>query len=143
MFCSRCGKKLSNDAKFCDNCGNLINNGDFYNKGNNIPAISEEQRHATSLCYLSFGILLLGIMIIRSFNEVYHLTFQEQFFLGVIFYLIGLAVIITTKVKYPNYKKVTILLIVYILIAVLLILALIFIMAFINSCIDECNGIVQ
>ena len=144
MFCSKCGKKLGSDARFCDNCGNSINNGNINSSSdNNKPIVSEEERHAISLCFLSYGILFLGITFIKGYNKIYSLTFQEQFFLSVIFYIIGLVVVITTKIKYPKYKKVNILLIVYILIAVLLIIALIVLMSFINSCIDSCQGLAR
>lgn len=32
MYCSKCGKKLNDDAKFCDNCGCQVDNNQDYQK---------------------------------------------------------------------------------------------------------------
>ena len=32
MFCSNCGKKLNDDAKFCDACGTKVSKNDESNK---------------------------------------------------------------------------------------------------------------
>ena len=34
MYCSKCGKELNNDAKFCDGCGEKIDNKDVKTEGN-------------------------------------------------------------------------------------------------------------
>lgn len=47
MYCPNCGKKLADDALFCDECGTKIVRGDSLS---NIPPKEVQKRGASSSC---------------------------------------------------------------------------------------------
>ena len=110
MFCSKCGKEINDNVKFCPNCGNTIGGSITSNTINN-PNISTNEifitgyRCAEDTAYYAFtyflplAILLLGIWI-----------WQYTGF-GVVLALVGfilafvIRIIIKRSIKYDSFTK--------------------------------------
>ena len=74
MFCSKCGKEINDNVKFCPNCGNAIGQQDssstIINSNNSTNEIfiqgyrcAEDTPYYAFTYFLPLAILLLGIWI--------------------------------------------------------------------------------
>jgi len=62
MFCSKCGKEIKEDSKFCPNCGSNINNFSVQNEANKKADVIYPQP-TEALVLDVIGILVLGFTI--------------------------------------------------------------------------------
>ena len=53
MFCSFCGKEVDNNANYCNNCGNKLNNS-------NQPIRQSYSNTKNSLCHTGFILSIIG-----------------------------------------------------------------------------------
>lgn len=60
MFCSKCGKELTDDIKFCPECGHPVNNNQDENLSEDIKnSINETQKKKPSGCLIAIIILFI------------------------------------------------------------------------------------
>lgn len=132
MFCINCGKEIKEKDKLCPNCGKVA-------KESNQTNLDEGK--AINHCYIALGLALAPIGIggllsklLQKFDVV------TAFFIYVILYVIGLVIVINSKVKNPNSKKINKLMIAYIIIGVLVIIGVALLIGLLKSCASCSNA---
>ena len=63
MFCKKCGKKIEDNAKFCDECGTA----QFSDKRRSLETSLEKKVKLTRNVKICFVILLIGILLKQIF----------------------------------------------------------------------------
>lgn len=90
MYCSNCGKQCNEGAKFCEQCGNPIN-----------QITSQQQNTQTKEATATSNMLTL-IAFFLFFPAPFLCRQIGLSVLNGLFYLVGLTLLIYTRVKYPN-----------------------------------------
>lgn len=57
MYCTKCGKKINKDEKFCSSCGNLVQNQNIQLNVNNYKNINYKQREIIAIITIIISIL--------------------------------------------------------------------------------------
>lgn len=83
MFCQYCGKEISNDTKFCPNCGQAVNgnnsNGYYQNtnsNNNSFQAVKSEENAAIGILAIVFSVI--GGWIGLVFSIIGLCIYKEQ-----------------------------------------------------------------
>ena len=103
MYCDKCGKELKKTDKFCDQCGNVISLVDPLND------------HIATIFYIiafAIGVFVTGIIGIFRFGL--EIMFYTPIWLPLLLFVIGLAIVIFTKIKYHTNNS-TLILVLYII----------------------------
>ena len=144
MFCSNCGKKLDDNEKFCSNCGKLREDR-FQEEGNgsNVNNAVQKSNDERVPNILSLFSLILGFGIGSTIALINVFIPNAEAFLANLgitgsFPLIGLVIIIITRIKYPKNKFSKIVLWIYIIFFIIGIIAMVL---FLAACINLCGSI--
>lgn len=133
MNCKKCGKEIDENSKFCKNCGTSVISETNY-KTENI----ENDSNANILCIfslvLNYGIGL--ILEIITYKIGYRSNLIES--LTGICYIMGLALLIIARVKYPKNKFAKIVMWLYI---IMFIIGIIISIIIAITCTLACNSI--
>ncbi|MBR2498482.1 MAG: zinc-ribbon domain-containing protein [Clostridia bacterium] len=73
MFCTKCGKEIDDDARFCSNCGSSTgyqNSQEFYQ---NKPQVSSEDKTSFWWALLGFLIPIVGLILYLIWKDEYPL----------------------------------------------------------------------
>ena len=146
MFCIKCGNKIQPGVKFCKNCGNKIENNTLNSSDNKVNyTISETIPSLGIISYLMLGLsIFLNITNIKNifrifdtnnFNAIFN-SFTFNLFAIPIIYIIGLIIMIITKVMYNKNRYANILLISYIIFGIILAIEIFAIISIGGSCLS-------
>jgi len=152
MKCNNCGNELKEGDSFCSNCGTVVNNN---NNTNNNNTIETSQTNNTSdnnittnttnkistptiLCIISI-MLTGGNPLLYAFLSIISTNMKSRGLFG-FFPLIGLALAIYTRIKYPESKFAKVLLIIYIIFIIATIIFIALVIALCNSLLQECGN---
>ena len=144
MRCIHCDSEISDDAKFCTNCGQSVNKEEIKVTSNEKQWINGINND-TFLCLASifcafacptigYGLSMLSILlnnsyIIQSFSKLFYLLSQG-----------ALPLAIVAKVKYPESKFAKVLLIFYLVSAILAIIAFVILIVSCINLLQDCGN---
>ena len=100
MFCKNCGKKLNQDAKFCNSCGTAVANSVSKEvvSDKSVGVKSKEFKFGKTYAYITAGILVL-LTIFFAFVGSYEERFFESF-IGILILSALLGILGTFMVKW-------------------------------------------
>ena len=128
-YCTNCGKKLIKNSKYCDECGNKIDNvntntNSIPNVNNNVEKINDNSKYYV----IANTILLFSGLFLES--KAY-----TPFAL-----LMAFIIIITAKIKYPKATTVNVVFWIELMYLIMFITFIVFALVVCNSCGDSFRG---
>ena len=96
-YCSNCGNKNEEDAKFCSKCGSSLLGIKYKNYKDDDCVCEGNNKNPLVPIFWGITVILIGLWIIFQFViPKNYLTFLQDFsFCGLVFLIIALAIILT------------------------------------------------
>jgi uncharacterized membrane protein YvbJ len=96
-YCSKCGNKNEDDAKFCSKCGSSLIGIKFESYKDDNCVCEGNNKNPLVPIFWGITVILIGLWIIFQFviPKNYLTSLQDFSFCGLIFLIIALAIILT------------------------------------------------
>lgn len=69
MFCSKCGKELNPEAKFCDNCGSKIDDNQATNENSSSVEGSKDSNWGCGVIVVIIGVIAYIVYLVYSYSS--------------------------------------------------------------------------
>ena len=97
VYCSKCGNKNKDDAKFCSKCGSSLTDIKYESYKDDDCVCEGSKRNPLVPIFWGITVILIGLWIIFQFVLPKNLfaSLQDFSFCGLVFLIIALAIILT------------------------------------------------